>query len=454
MVKDMTEGKPMKLIWQFSLPILFGSIFQQLYSIIDSIIVGKVLGVSELTAIGVTGSLNFLIMGFVEGICSGFAIPVAQQFGAKDYKNMRSYIKNATYLSVVLAVIITVLTAIFCMNILELMQTPPEFIKNSYSYMVIIFWGIPVTFLYNVVSGFLRALGDSKTPFYFLIVATIINIVLDLVFIIPFQMGVGGAALATVISQGVAGGLCLVYMMKRYDIFKFSKDEKKIKFDKIYILLKMGIPMGLQYSITAIGTIMLQSAVNGLDTVYVEAVATAAKVKHLGMCPYNAFANASANFCSQNLGAKKIDRIHQGLRSSLIIGFVYSVVIAIVLVTCGSNIASVFVDMKEPGITEVLNNVQILLSYTGFFYLFLSVLNITRMTIQGLGYSGASIISGVSELVVRAAMAIWFIPKFGYIAVCFADPISWVLAAVCVVIIYVIIIKNFNKKYRLNKGTI
>lgn len=445
MTRDMTNGSPMKLILQFSVPLLFGNIFQQMYNLVDTIIVGRALGLNALSSVGATASIIFLIIGFCLGTCSGIVIPVAQQFGAQKYSQMRSYVMNAAYLALFLAISVTVLTVLCCRPILMAMRTPEDIFQGAYDYLIVIFYGIPFTFLYNVTSGVIRALGDSKTPFYFLVLSTILNVGLDLAFILYFHLGVAGAAYATVTAQAVSGILCLWYMKKKFDILICSREEIRLDFKKIRTLFTMGVPMGLQYSITAVGSIMMQSAVNSLGTIYVSACTAATKIKQFAMCPYDAFATASSTFGSQNLGAKKIDRIGKGLQSSLFISICYSIVIGFVLVFFGSKIALIFVDASE---TKVLEYVQLLLTCSGFFYVFLALLNNIRMTIQGLGYSGLSMIAGASELIARAVMSLFVIPRVGYLAVCFTDQTAWIAATICVVILYHHVMKNIRARYR------
>lgn len=443
MTKDLTVGSPMRLILQFSIPLVFGNLFQQMYNMVDTIIVGRYLGLSALTSVGSTTSINFLIIGFCLGTCAGLAVPIAQQFGAKDYGRMRSFMMNAAYVSIFLAAILTLVTCLLCDNILTWMKTPEEFYQGAYDYLFVIFLGIPFTFLYNVVSGIIRALGDSKTPFYFLVLSTVLNVCLDLLFIIAFQMGTAGAAWATILAQAVAGILCFFYMKRKYEVLKTNRQEWKIRPDYIKTLFVMGVPMGLQYSITAIGSIMLQSAVNGLGAVYVSAYTTALKVKQLAMCPYDAFATASATFGSQNLGAGKIKRIKEGLSSGIFIAVLYSIGIGLVLIFAGSRIAMLFISGSE---TEVLGYIQKILTCAGFFYFFLAILNCTRQTIQGLGYSAVAMFAGCSELVARGVMSLFVIPTFGFIAVCFTDQLAWIAATAVVVPVFLNIIKRLEKR--------
>lgn len=443
MTKDLTEGKPLQLILQFSIPLVFGNLFQQMYNMIDTIIVGRYLGLSALTSVGSTTSITFLIIGFCLGTCAGLGVPVAQQFGAKNYEKMRAFIMNAAYVSIFLAAALTLVTCLLCDNILIWMRTPEEFFQGAYDYLFVIFLGIPFTFLYNVVSAIIRAMGDSRTPFYFLVLSTVLNVCLDLIFIIVFQWGTAGAAWATILSQAAAGVLCFFYMKRKYDILTFSCQERKIRMDYIKILFVMGVPMGLQYSITAIGSIMLQSAVNTLGSVCVSAYTAALKVKQLAMCPYDAFATASATFGSQNLGAGQLKRIREGLKSGIFISVIYSVGIGAVLIFAGSKIAMLFVSGSE---TEVLGLVQQLLTCAGFFYVFLAFLNCTRMTIQGLGYSAIAMFAGCSELIARGVMALFVIPRFGYSAVCFTDQTAWIAATLVVMPVFFAIMRRLERR--------
>ena len=444
MTRDMTAGKPMQLIWQFSIPLVFGNLFQQMYNMVDTIIVGKYLGLSALTSVGSTASLTFLIIGFCMGTCSGMGVPVAQFFGAKDYSAMRKYIMNAAYLGIFIAAVLTVVTCLLCGPILTLMQTPADIYQGAYDYLFIIFLGIPFTILYNIVSAIIRAMGDSKTPFYFLVLSTVLNIVLDLAFIIIFQMGVAGAAWATILAQAISGILCFIYMKRKFDILTFTKQERKLQMSYIRRLTVMSVPMGLQFSITAIGSIMLQSAVSVLGSVYVSAYTTAVKVNQLAMCPFDAFATAASTFGSQNLGAKQFKRIRQGLFCSVFIAVIYGVAIGIVLVLAGSKIALLFVDASE---TVVLGYIQQMLNFSGIFFWLLAFLNCFRLTIQGLGYSVIAMFAGCSELAARGIMSVAVIPALGFAGVCITNPLAW-LAANCVVIpVFFAVIRRLERKY-------
>lgn len=425
MVKDMTQGSPRRLILGFALPLLLGNLFQQFYSLVDTVIVGKFLGVSQLAAVGATGSINFLIIGFCMGICSGFAIPISQKFGAKDESGLRRYVANSAWLSGIFAVVLTVLTVAMCRQILTWMKTPADIIEDAYSYIVIIFAGIPVIILYNMTSAIIRSMGDSRTPVYFLTLSAALNIGLDLFCILVLRMGVSGAAVATVVSQAISGVACLVYMVKKYEILRMRQGEAKAQPELMKRLFIMGVPMGLQYSVTAIGSVVLQSAVNTLGSIAVASVTAAGKISMFFCCPFDALGATMATYAGQNMGAGRPDRIRKGLREANIMGSVYSVLAFIVLSLAGKYIALLFVDAAE---TVILDNVQLMLMVNSAFYIPLAFVNIVRFLIQGIGYSGVAIFSGVFEMVARALAGFLLVPLFGFPAVCFANPLAWIFA--------------------------
>ena len=425
MEKDMTKGSPMRLILGFAVPLMFGLLFQQFYSMVDAIIVGHYLGVDALASVGATGSVNFLIIGFCMGVCNGFAIPVAQEFGARHEENMRKYVANCVWLSMVFAVIITVLVTILCRSILQLMRTPANIIDSSYSYIFIIFLGIPITFLYNMTAAILRSLGDSRTPVIFLVMAAILNIFLDLLCIIVFHMGVAGAAVATVTSQAIAGICCLIYMYKKFTILHMTKDEWRWNGQFAVKLCNMGIPMGLQYSITAIGSVVLQSAVNGIGSDAVAAVTAGGKLNLFIMCPFDAMGSTMATYGGQNVGAGDLERVDRGLRACVLLGAVYSVFAALVVYTVGGRMLLLFLDAEE---TAILGNATIFIRTNILFFFFLALVNIVRFLIQGMGYSKLAVFAGAFEMLARGLTGFALVPLFGFRAVCFANPLAWILA--------------------------
>lgn len=425
MEKDMTSGNPTRLILGFAIPLLFGLLFQQFYSIVDTIIVGHYLGVNSLASVGATGSVNFLITGFCIGMCSGFAIPVAQEFGARNEQLLRRYVANCVWLSMIFAMVVTVAVVALCRPILQITRTPANIIDESYSYIVIIFLGIPVVYLYNMTAAVLRSLGDSKTPVIFLVMASILNIFLDLLCIIAFHMGVSGAAAATVASQAIAGVCCLVFMYKKYTILRLSGEEWKWDSQSARKLCGMGIPMGLQYSITAIGGVVLQSAVNAIGSDAVAAVTVGNKLNMFLICPLDAMGTTMATYGGQNLGAGKLDRIDSGLKSCVTLGAIYSVIAIVVVCTVGRSILLLFLDADE---MAILDNAYTFVNINAIFYFSLALVDIIRYLIQGMGHSRLALLAGAFEMIARGLMGFALVPLFGFRAVCFAHPLAWIFA--------------------------
>ncbi len=423
--KDMTTGSPMKLILGFAVPLLFGFLFQQFYSVVDTVIVGQFLGVKALAGVGSTGSLNFMIIGFCMGVCNGFAIPVAHKFGAKDFSGMRQFIANSIWLSAVFAVAMTAAVVLLCRNILTWMNTPADIFEYAYIYILIIFWGIPASYLYNLLSGIIRSMGDSKTPLMFLLISSVLNIGLDLLCILTFHMGIAGAAAATVVSQLISGVLCLFYMKRKFDILEITKEEWKVNFDHMKILCGMGVPMGLQYSITAIGSVILQTSVNSLGSVAVAAVTAAGKVSMFFSCPFDAMGSTMATYGGQNVGAKKLDRLGKGLFSCSILGIGYALAAFAVLFFAGDIFTGLFVN---EGGAEIIADARQMLVIMSAFYIPLAFVNIIRFMIQGMGFSAFAVLAGVCEMVARALAGIFLVPAFGFTGACFASPLAWILA--------------------------
>ena len=404
MTKDMTQGSPLKLILAFAVPLMLGSLFQQFYNLADTIIVGRFVGVEALAAVGSVGGLNYLVLGFVNGIACGFSIPISWTFGAKDYSQMRRYTANTVWLSIGFAVVLTVVTVALTRPILVWTNTPDNIIDLADIYIRTIFWGIPLTLLYNVTSAFMRALGDSKRPLYFLLVASFLNIGLDLLCIIVFKMGVFGAAFATVFSQAVAGLGSLWYIVRHYHELRWNKEEGKLSRDHCLKLCNMGIPMGLQCSITAIGSVVLQGAVNGLGSDIVAAQTAGSKAAQFLSVPLESIGTAMTTYASQNLGANDLKRVDRGVNTALGIGTVYSIVSFIILRFADKLLIGLFLDAGE---VEIMANAQSFIFWNSVFYIPLAVLIVYRYTIQGLGYSGLAMFAGVAALCCRVLSMAW-----------------------------------------------
>ena len=449
MVKDMTNGSPSKHILGFAVPMLFGMLFQQFYNLVDTIIVGKTLGVEALAGVGATGSINFMIIGFCMGVCNGFVIPVAQCFGAKKPADLRKYVFNGYICSIVFAIVLTLASVIFCRRILIIMNTPADIIDHAYNYIVVIFIGIPTVFLYNMVSGVIRSLGDSKTPVVFLVLSSIINVVLDFFLILVCKMGVAGAGWATVTSQLVSGLTCLIYMYKKYDILKGDKSERVLDRRFITNLCMNGVPMGLQYSITAIGSTILQVAVNTLGSTYVAAMTAGSKMFNFTCCPFDALGSTMATYAGQNVGAAKIKRLGQGVRSAMIIGSIYSVLSLIALYFTTDYIALLFVNASETTIIALTR--QFILA-SACFYIPLTGVNVVRFCIQGMGFSVFAISAGILEMIGRAFAAIILIPSIGFMGACLASPIAWIAADAFLFPAFIHCAKKLNARHNIKSN--
>ena len=421
----MTQGNPLKVMLQFAFPLLVGNLLQQTYNIIDAAIVGQSLGAQALASVGASTSVQFLVLGFCMGSCTGFGIPVAKYFGAGDLKHMKNIIFNGAVLTAVIAVILTVLCTLLCPWILQVLSVQSDIYANAYSYLMIIFLGLPFTLLYNYLSSILRAVGDSRTPFLFLAFSAVLNIFLDLFFILIAGWGCAGAALATIAAQAISGILCLIVIIRRMEVLWLSKENRVVRGDSITELLQMGLPTGLQFSITAIGSMVMQSANNGLGGDYVSAFTAGAKLKQFTMCPFDAIATSVSVFCSQNYGAGKIDRIHKGLRQGITVGVGYGLFAGLILIFAGRPLSMIFVSKDASGVLDASAKY---LRCMGYFYWSLGILNVTRMVTQGLGHSGRAFFSGVMEMIARTIVSLGFVTTFGYTAICFADQTAWIAA--------------------------
>ena len=430
MTKDMTEGESSPLDSEIRPAASGGESFAAGLQCGGRRHRGTFLGTNALAGVGASSSVQFLILGFCIGTCTGFCVPVAQRFGAGDYSTMRRFVFNSFIITAVLAVVLTILCALFCTQIVELLATPDDIFADAYIYLLVILLGIPFTLLYNLTSSIMRAVGDSRTPFLFLAFACVANIFLDIFCITTLHWGVAGAAIATITSQLMSGVFCLIYIIKKYPVLHMEKEECVVRGDLVKTLIVMGFPMGLQFSITAIGSMVMQAATNNLGSIYVSANTAASRLKNFTMCPFDAMAAAVSTFCSQNYGAKKIDRIRQGLRQGTLAGILYGIAIGLVVIFFGREMSMIFVDAGE---TAVLDASGDLLFYSGFFYWILGILVIVRLCVQGLGYSGRAVLSGVVEMIARTAVSLIFVPVWGFTAICFTDQAAWVTAVMYIV---------------------
>ena len=439
---DMTAGSPMKIILDFTIPIFIGNMFQQLYSMADTVIVGKFVGTKALAAVGSVGTIMFLILGFLQGLTAGFSLLTAQRFGAGDMDGMRKTVGTAAVLSLGITVVMTAGSMLTMKPLLVFMHTPDDIFQDAYAYIMIICAGIAATVLYNLLSGILRALGDSKTPLYFLILSAALNVGLDLLLIIVFHMGAAGAAYATVISQAVSGIGCLLYIIKKVPLLKLHRGDFKVEPYMAKMQLAIGLPMALQYSITAIGTMMVQSALNLLGSMSVAAFTAANKIEQLGTQAYVALGTTMATYCAQNMGAGEVKRIRQGFRAATIIGSIYSVILAVPVVTVGKYLVYFFVSGDVSGI---MGQADIYLKCVGIFLIPLTIVNVYRNGIQGMGYGLLPMMAGVAELVGRGVVAMIAAQRHSYLGACLASPFAWVLAGGLLLVMYFKIMKHQEK---------
>lgn len=439
MTKDMTTGNPVKLILFFSIPLLIGNVFQQFYSMVDTIIVGRYVEVQALAAVGVTGSLSFLILGFTFGLTGGFSVIIAQRFGANDEDGLRKSVATSTILSIISTIIITLASMLSAKPVLSLMNTPDDIINDATIYIIIIYAGTCATVFYNMIAGILRSLGDSKTPLYFLILSSILNIILDLFFILNFNMGVRGAAYATVIAQGISGILCLIYALKKYPILRLKKEDWI--WDKNFALkhLNVGIPMALQFSITATGVMVLKTALNAFGSTVIAAYTAASKVEQIVTQPGISFGTTMATYCGQNLGAGKYDRIKEGVKKGSIITIMVSIIAAVVLFVFGKSLSTLFISSDQ---IEALNYSKQYLNTVAAFLPILGMLFIYRNSLQGIGDAFIPMMAGVAELVARVIVAFTLPAFIGYIGICLASPFAWIGATIPMAIKYRILIKR------------
>ena len=421
----MTTGPVLPLIFNFTLPLLLGNLLQQTYSMVDAAIVGQFLGIDALAGVGASSSVIFLILGFCNGCCCGFGIPVAQRFGARDYADMRRYVANALRLAAGISAAVALVTSLWCGDILRAMRTPGNTLQDAYRYLLFTFIGIPCTFFYNLLSNIIRALGDSSTPFWFLLFSTVLNIALDLFCILVLEWGVTGAAVATLVAQGISALLCYLYMQRHFDILRSTPDERRFRARHARTLLEIGLPMGLQFSITAIGSIMLQSANNALGSACVAAFTAGVRIKQFIISPFESLGMTMATYTGHNYGAVKPRRIWQGIRVGAALMLVYSLLAFALLAFAADLLARLFINASQ---LEIIADTRQFLRVSSYFFPVLGLLCILRYTIQGAGYTNLAMLSGVSVMIARTAVSLWIVPAVGFTAVCFGDPTAWIAA--------------------------
>lgn len=441
---DLTTGHPLKQILLFSIPLVFGTIFQQLYSFADTVIVGRCLGTDALAAVGATSSLHFLILGFVQGACVGFGIPVAQSFGAKDEKEMHRYLWNGTWICVAVSLILSLGSLLLTGTLLEIMNTPKEIFSMAESYIVVLFAGIPASVLYNYSASVMRAMGDSRHPFYFLLLSSVLNVILDYVLITFFHMGVAGAAAATVFSQLLSGVLNVWWMFRRMEIVQTKGMERGLSLHHIKRLCVIGLPMGFEYSVSAIGAVILQNSINTLGSAAVAAQTAGEKIRQMFTLPMESVGMAIATYAGQNFGAGNLQRIRAGIRQGMLIQLTYCIVIWGVLLGLNGMLVGLVLGDTQPGISADASRYLFMVSC---LFIFHGSLMVFRNTLQGMGYSFHAIISGVWELAGRSLGGFLAVHGAGFTAVCLANPLAWIFAlCYCVILVTYFIRKNEKRQ--------
>lgn len=419
---DLTVGHPLKQILLFALPLVFGTMFQQLYSFADTVIVGRCLGIDALAAVGATYSLHFLILGFVQGACVGFGIPLAQSFGAGEKRELHRFLWNGFWVGSFFSVLLTVGTVILAAPLMAAMNTPENIFSMGVSYIRILFLGIPASILYNYSASVLRALGDSRHPFYFLLFSSILNVVLDYVFITDFHTGVEGAAAATVISQLVSGLLNTWWMFRRMELIEIRREDMSLSFRHIRKLCIIGLPMGVEYSVSAVGAILLQDAINILGSGAVAAQTAGEKIRQMFTLPMESIGMAMATYAGQNFGAGRMDRIKRGIRDGIVIQALYCAVVWVILLLMKGILVQL---VLGSGSIQVARNAEKYLMICSCLFLLHGLLMIFRNVLQGMGYAGHAVLSGIWELAGRGLGGWIAVSGAGFTAVCFAYPMAW-----------------------------
>ena len=435
----MATGSPGKNILYFALPVFAGNLFQQIYNVVDTVIVGKFVSTEALAAVGSTGTINFMILGFMTGLMAGITVLTSQRFGAEDMRGMCRSVASAGMIAIAATIILTAISLLGMHRLLVLMNTPDDIFDDAYRYIMIICAGLLVQALYNLFACILRALGNSKVPLYFLLFSASMNIILDLVSIIVLKMGVAGAAYATVISQGVSAVLCFIYMVKKVPILHLTREDFHVEGRLIKNQLAVGLPMAFQYSITAIGTTMVQMALNTLGSTYVAAFTAASKCEQMAGQAYIALGSAMATFAAQNVGAGRYDRVRKGFARATMFGFIFSVVIGLVMYFFGYIVTGLFVTGDA---TQIEGMVDTYMKYTALFLIPLTVVNVYRNGIQGMGYGLLPMTAGIAELVGRGSVALLAIHYHSYAGVCLASPMAWILASALLLTMYFSIMKK------------
>lgn len=445
MVRNMTEGEPLKLILPFMVPLLIGNVFQQLYNIADIIIVGRTIGVNALAAVGAAAPLFMMLVILTMGLSNGFTVVTGQRYGAGDLDGVRRSVAMSTMLCLVFTGLLMLLATFALDPVLNAMNVPPELFDDAKSYVLIISHGIIAMMGYNLLAGILRSLGDSKTPLYFLIIATILNIFLALLFIIQFGWGVPGSAVALVIAQGFSAVLCIIYIAKKFPVLKLQKSDWRLDWGLAWEHLRMGLPMAVQFSVLGLGMIFIQAVCNKFGPTTIAAFTSAMRIEQLALQPMISFGLSMAVFSAQNFGALRFDRIRAGVKKCSLLAFAFSLFAALAMYFFGQEMIGIFISEANE---QVLAQAQQYLHLSVPFYFFLSQIFIYRNAVQGMGIAMIPMFSGIVELILRTAAAVYLTEYFGYSGICYASPIAWLGSSLFLFASYHYFIRLLERSYK------
>lgn len=446
---DMTRGNIFRHLLMFSIPLIIGNVFQQLYNMADTIIVGRTLGMNALAAVGACGSLVFLIVGFSAGLTNGFVIMTSQRFGAGDMQGVRRSVATGAVISAIVALLLTTVCVLGSHGILSLMNTPKDIEKDAYLYLVVICWGIPTTMLYNYLSSIMRALGNSKIPLAFLLIASILNIILDFVCILVFRMGTMGAAVATVVSQAISGILCFFYIVFFFPTLHLKKEDWKIDKKFVWAHLRLGLPMGAQMAVIATGAIAVQASLNGFGTEAVAGFTASIRIEQLVSQVMMSLGMTLATFVGQNYGAQNLNRIKKGVSVTCIMMGCLTVVGGALIIIFGRYLTLLFIDSAEENVESVIFYAREFMTVTSCFLPAMGAIFVFKNTLQGIGKAGIVLVGSLLEFCVRVSCAFLLAIPFGHLGVAFAGPLAWFAAAVMFVLVFLLTIRKLNKDMKL-----
>lgn len=444
-IKDMTVGTPLPLIVSFALPLMVGNIFQQLYTVVDTMVVGKALGVDALAALGATDWLYWMWLGMIQGVTQGFGILMAREFGAKQYERLRSVVGSSVTLSALAALLLLMVGQVAAVPLLELLNTPAEIMPWSALYLRIMFLGIPVVMAYNLLATVLRSLGDGQTPLYAMVVAAISNIVLDLLFVLVFRWGIAGAAAATLIAQGISSIYCLL-KIRRIDFLTLQKSHFILKPTMVGRLLALGSPMAAQNAIIAIGGMIIQSVVNGYSVAFIGGFTASNKLYGVLEIAATSYGYAMITYMGQNMGAEKLDRMKIGMRWAVIVAVGTSALIAAVMLTFGQQIVGAFISGTPAAVAEATKAGYTYLSIMSICLPILYILHVTRSAVQGMGNTVLPMVSGIAEFVMRTGGVLLLPALMGENGIFVAEVLAWLGADLILIPSYFITLNRIFRK--------